>query len=151
MAVPNKSEWSVAFDYIFAELSEKELPLSSFSFFKAINPLKFNSKGEALFQCPKCPRHWGSINRIINFDYRLSINSDTEIGYGDVKLWAFGQKCQKCTKCPFVPAKFTDDAIDHALRELLLKVREKFFNEDVTAELLLLKARRTSGKKFKSI
>ena len=79
MAVPNKSEWSVAFDYIFAELSEKELPLSSFSFFKAINPLKFKSKGEALFQCPKCSRHWSSINGIINFDYRLSINSDTEL------------------------------------------------------------------------
>ena len=148
MAVPNKSEWTAAFNEIFEELSERNLPASSFSSFEANNSLTLTTKGEALFQCPKCPRHWGSLNGNIKFDYRLSFDTKARIGYGDIKLWAFGQKCNSCPKCPFVPARFTENAIDHALRVLFLKVREKFYDDDVTVEMSRLKEqRRTNGKK----
>ena len=134
MAVPNKSEWTSAFNVIFEELSERNLPATSFSSIESKNALQMTTKGEALFQCPKCPRYWGSSNGSIKFDYRLSINRGTKAGYGDVKLFAFGQKCQKCANCPFVPARFNGDSIDRALNILLLKVREKFYG-DVTDEL----------------
>ena len=127
MTVPNKSEWTSAFNEIFEELSERDLPASSFSSFEANNPLQITTKGEALFQCPKCSRYWGSSNGLIKFTYRLSFNNTTREGFGDVTLWAFGQKCKKCPSCPFVPAKFTGDSIDDALHKLLLKVKEKFY------------------------
>ena len=148
MAVPNKSEWTSAFNVIFEELSERNLPDTSFSSFESKNALQMTTKGEALFQCPKCPRYWGSSNGSIKFDYRLSINRGTKAGYGDVKLFAFGQKCQKCANCPFVPARFNGDSIDRALNILLLKVREKFYGDDVTDELERF-FNETSGKDHK--
>ena len=44
-----------------------------------------------------------------------------KMGEGQVFLSALGQKCKNCDDGPYVPAAFTDDSIDTALRKLLLK------------------------------
>ena len=135
MTVPNEEEWMTAFQHIFSELSTRPLPSSSYPSFKALNPLKCNTKGRAFYQCPKCNRTWPSKNGMIAFDYRLKFNDHSKRGYGDVALWAFGQKCKHCSGCPYVPAKFAPESIDDALQKLLLKVKEKFYEENVSKQL----------------
>ena len=134
MAVPNKQEWMNAFQHIFSELSTRPLPSSSYLSFTARNPLNDSRKGRAFFQCPNCNRTWESQNGVIDFEYRLKLNSQSRRGHGDVTLWAFGQKCQRCSGCPYVPAKFAPESIDDALQKLLLKVKEKFYNEDISTQ-----------------
>ena len=143
MEVPNKEEWMSSFRDIFAELSEKELPSQSFHSLQAIDPLEYSSKGVASFVCPKCRRYWESLNGKIKFTYRLMINS-SRVAHGKVELKAFGQQCNQCPGSDWVYAKFASESIEDSLLKLLLKVKEKFYGENIQREYSEVCSRRRS-------
>ena len=143
MEIPNKEEWMRSFRDIFSELSDKELPASSYNSFDAIDALVYSTKGLASFRCskPKCRRYWESQNGVIKFTYRLVLN-DSRIAEGEVELFAFGQRCNKCPGSKYIAAKFAPESMEDSLVKLLLKVKEKFYGEDIDREYSEVSSRR---------
>jgi len=144
MAVPNKDEWLVIFAEIFEDLEKKVLPASADHYIGKDPALKKTSKGEAKFSCKTCKRTWTSLNGYMEFKYELVLKGNKLSGR--VTMTGLGQKCKKCTGTDeYTVCQFTYESIEDALNRLHLKVLEKFYEEDITTEMVKLDLRKSSG------
>ena len=85
---------------------------------------KFQDKAKVKFHCSKCDRRWTSMKGTVIFHYLLSRTERK----GQVQMWLLGQKCQRCDDV-FESAQWYDKEIEKVLGNLLVKIKEKFYDD----------------------
>ncbi|KAE8294077.1 5-hydroxytryptamine receptor 3A [Larimichthys crocea] len=79
----------------------------------------------ARFRCTRCGRSWPSNKAMVVFHMQLIG------GQGTVKMRRMRQNCKKCSAAPMEIPSITSENIDILLENLVEKIREKCYHEDL--------------------
>lgn len=87
--------------------------------------LLFNLVIFSRFRCTRCGRSWPSNKAMVVFHMQLIG------GQGTVKMRRMRQNCKKCSAAPMEIPSITSENIDILLENLVEKIREKCYHEDL--------------------
>ena len=124
--------WKDAFKELFNFRDKWEIYEGNIKYLPDISKVRshgwkqFQDKGKDRFECGRCRKMWSSAMGVVIFHYRLKRNHRRKGSRGEVKLWCFGQKCKDC-RGNFEEPYWYDEEIERILRNLLIKVKEKFY------------------------
>lgn len=128
--IRGSSVWKSEFDRQFAGLPHswslrEVLDLPSIEEDRIDGWKRYQRKGKVQFECEVCSNTWSSLNGVVMFHYRLT----TYNSRGEVKMQLMGQKCKVCSPEKFEDADWNSCEISDVLRNLLAKVKEKYYSD----------------------